>query len=98
MSSARPQVMKNSKGEQVPVVGIDLGTTNSAIGIIDGRVPALLADPDGQFILPSVVHISLNQKIVVGSEAEAAKVAMPARAVSVVKRYMGQDEPLMLVL
>ena len=96
MSSARPQVMKNSKGEQVPVVGIDLGTTNSAIGIIDGRVPALLADPDGQFILPSVVHISLNQKIVVGSEAEAAKVAMPARAVSVVKRYMGQDEPLML--
>ncbi|HHT90701.1 MAG TPA: Hsp70 family protein [Firmicutes bacterium] len=89
--------MQRDQGEQsMPIVGIDLGTTNSAIAVLDGRVPVLLADTNGQYILPSVVHITPQNKIVVGSEAEAAKVAMPARTVSTVKRHMGQDEQLLL--
>lgn len=97
MKSSTPQTAKNSRAEQaIPVVGIDLGTTNSVIGTMDGRVPVLLADEHGQFILPSVVHISPEQKIVVGGEAEAAKVAMPKRTVSTVKRHMGEEEPLSL--
>ena len=80
----------------MPIVGIDLGNHELSNRCSDGRVPVLLADTNGQYILPSVVHITPQNKIVVGSEAEAAKVAMPARTVSTVKRHMGQDEQLLL--
>lgn len=75
-----------------PIVGIDLGTTNSAVAYIRGGKPVIIPSPRGEHIIPSVVLIDLRDKAVVGKDARAALVAMPERTVAAVKRKMGSDE------
>ncbi len=77
-----------------PIVGIDLGTTNSAIAYIQGGRPEIISSPGGDRIIPSVVMINLDGEVVVGEEARASLVAMPDRTVAAVKRKMGTDERL----
>ena len=51
------------------IVGIDLGTTNSLIAVVDGGKPVCLPDAQGDAIVPSVVHYAADGSIVVGAEA-----------------------------
>ena len=73
------------------IVGIDLGTTNSAIGaVIDGD-PSLIPNALGEVLTPSVVGIDPKGTIVVGAEAAELQVTQPERCASLFKRAMGTD-------
>jgi molecular chaperone DnaK len=71
------------------IVGIDLGTTNSLIGVMDAGFPILLADKNGARLVPSVVHFPKHGDPVVGREATRMRVLDPKRTVYSVKRLMG---------
>jgi molecular chaperone DnaK len=76
------------------ILGIDLGTTNSAVGVVDSGFPILLADEDGKRITPSAVWIGRDGPVEVGAKALRRRVAEPGRVITSVKRLMGrrQDE------
>ena len=71
-------------------VGIDLGTTHSAIGVVDSGFPILLADPDGRRILPSAVWYGPSGEIETGRAALRRRALDPDRVVTSVKRLMGR--------
>jgi len=77
-----------------PIVGIDLGTTNSAVAIISHGKPEIIPSPTGQRIIPSVVLIDINGQVLVGDLARASMVAMPDRVIAAVKRKMGSKESI----
>ncbi|WP_235885895.1 Hsp70 family protein [Paenibacillus cymbidii] len=79
-----------------PIVGIDLGTTNSAVAYIRNGKPEIIASPRGERIIPSVVLIDPQGKVVVGEDARASLVAMPDRTIAAVKRKMGAEERIPL--
>jgi molecular chaperone DnaK len=72
------------------IAGIDLGTTNSLIGVYESGFPTLLADPDGNRLTPSVVHYREDGSILVGSEARRMQGLHPDRTISSVKRLIGR--------
>ncbi len=71
------------------IAGIDLGTTNSLIGVYESGFPTLLADPDGNRLTPSVVHYMADGSILVGREARRMQGLHPDRTISSVKRLIG---------
>jgi molecular chaperone DnaK len=72
------------------IAGIDLGTTNSLIGVYDSGFPTLLADSEGKRFIPSVVHYGEQGKILVGHEARRMEALHPDRTVASVKRLIGR--------
>ena len=52
-----PRGIDNSFGRMSKIVGIDLGTTNSLVAVVDSGIPYVIADSDGQRLTPSVVHV-----------------------------------------
>ncbi|ABO51617.1 Heat shock protein 70 [Desulforamulus reducens MI-1] len=77
-----------------PIVGIDLGTTNSAVAYIHNSKPEIIPSPQSKHIIPSVVLLDPEGKVVVGEDARAALIAMPDRTVAAVKRKIGSQEPI----
>ena len=73
-----------------PIVGIDLGTTNSLIGVMDAGFPILIADADGERLTPSVVHFPADGEPVVGHAASRMRVVAPGGTVYSIKRFMGR--------
>jgi molecular chaperone DnaK (HSP70) len=73
-----------------PIVGIDLGTTNSLVAVCDAAGPRVLPDADGHALLPSVVRFEVGAPPVVGRDARAAAVEHPVDTVSSAKRFMGR--------
>lgn len=73
------------------IAGIDLGTTNSLIGVMESGFPVLLADADGQRLTPSVVHYPLEPAAspLVGAAAARMRALEPARTVHSIKRFIG---------
>src|SRR5437763_955360 len=71
------------------IVGIDLGTTNSLIGIMEAGFPLLLADENGERLTPSVVHIPENGQTLVGRPAARMRALAPEATVYSVKRLIG---------
>ncbi|MEY2480953.1 MAG: molecular chaperone DnaK [Verrucomicrobiota bacterium] len=71
------------------IVGIDLGTTNSLIGIMDAGFPILLADKNGARLTPSVVYFPEEGEPLVGAPAARMRALKPDRTVSSIKRLMG---------
>ena len=71
------------------IVGIDLGTTNSAVAVVDAGFPCLIADRSGRRITPSVVGYREEEPLV-GEEARRGRNAAPESTVSSVKRFMGR--------
>ena len=74
------------------IVGIDLGTTNSEVAIIEDGQPVVIGDKDGRQIIPSVVGVSPTGEILTGIEARNQYVVAPERTVRSVKRKMGTKE------
>ncbi len=77
------------------IIGIDLGTTNSCIAIIEGGDPAVLANSEGARTTPSVVAIAENGERLVGQIARRQAVTNPENTVFAVKRLIGRrfDDP-----
>jgi molecular chaperone DnaK len=74
------------------IMGIDLGTTNSEVAIIENGQPAVISDADGLQIIPSVVGISPTGEVLVGIEARNQYIVAPERTVRSIKRKMGTKE------
>ena len=72
------------------IAGIDLGTTNSLIGVMDAGFPVLLADSDGERLTPSVVHFPATGEPLVGRAAARMRALDPAHTVYSIKRFMGR--------
>lgn len=72
------------------IAGIDLGTTNSLIGVYESGFPTLLADINGNRLTPSVVHYAADGSVLVGREAHRMQALHPAETLSSVKRLMGR--------
>jgi molecular chaperone DnaK len=71
------------------IVGIDLGTTNSLIGIMEAGFPILLADANGERLTPSVVHFPATGEPLVGRQAVRIRALSPADTVYSAKRFVG---------
>jgi molecular chaperone DnaK len=72
------------------IVGIDLGTTNSLIGLMDSGFPVLIADKEGSRLTPSVIYFPEKGNPIVGSLAHRMRVLEPERTVYSVKRLIGR--------
>ncbi len=72
-------------------VGIDLGTTNSAVAVLEGGEPTIIANAEGGRTTPSVVAFSKNGEVLVGEIAKRQAVTNVDRTIRSVKRHMGTD-------
>src|SRR5438034_10847905 len=72
-------------------VGIDLGTTNSVIAVLEGGEPVVVPNAEGSRTTPSVVGFSKTGEIVVGEVAKRQAITNPDRTVRSIKREMGRD-------
>jgi len=72
------------------IAGIDLGTTNSLIGVMEAGFPILLADSNGDRLTPSVVHFPASGPPLVGAPACRIRALDPANTISSIKRFMGR--------
>ena len=72
-------------------VGIDLGTTNSAIAVLEGGEPTIIPNAEGSCTTPSVVAFSKTGEVLVGEIAKRQAVTNVDRTISSVKRHMGTD-------
>ncbi|WP_020396519.1 molecular chaperone HscC [Thiolinea disciformis] len=78
------------------IIGIDLGTTNSAAAIWQNGQAELIPNRLNEYLTPSVVHISQDGKVLVGRAAQERLLTHPNATASVFKRYMGTDRQLTL--
>jgi molecular chaperone DnaK len=74
-----------------PVVGIDLGTTNSVIAVMEGGVPTVIPNAEGSRTTPSVVAFTKTGERLVGQLAKRQAIVNPERTIASIKRYMGTD-------
>ncbi|HWT54941.1 MAG TPA: molecular chaperone HscC [Rhodocyclaceae bacterium] len=73
------------------IVGIDLGTTNSLVGVYGGDGARLIANPLGELLTPSVVSVDEDGNVLVGRAARDRLVTAPTETVASFKRWMGTD-------
>ena len=73
-------------------VGIDLGTTNSVVSVLEAGEPAVIPNAEGSRTTPSVVGFSKNGEILVGEVAKRQAITNPDRTVRSVKRHMGAKD------
>ena len=73
------------------VIGIDLGTTNSCVAVMEGGEPVVIPNPEGARTTPSVVAFQKDGQRIVGQVAKRQAVANPDRTVISIKRHMGSD-------
>lgn len=73
------------------VIGIDLGTTNSVVSVIEGGEPTVITNPEGSRITPSVVGFTKDGQRLVGQLAKRQAVSNPDRTISSIKRHMGES-------
>ncbi|MEA5067776.1 MAG: molecular chaperone DnaK [Christensenellaceae bacterium] len=73
------------------IIGIDLGTTNSCVAVMEGSEPTVIPNPEGSRTTPSVVGFAKNGERLVGQVAKRQAVTNPDRTISSIKREMGTD-------
>ncbi len=73
------------------VIGIDLGTTNSCVAVMEGGEPAVITNPEGARTTPSVVGFTKTGERLVGQLAKRQAVSNPDRTFASIKRHMGTD-------
>ena len=84
------------------IIGIDLGTTNSVVAVIEGGEPTVVANPEGSRLTPSVVAFAKSDERLVGQVAKRQAVTNPENTVFSIKRFMGRrfdevDEEMTMV-
>ena len=73
------------------IIGIDLGTTNSCVAVMEGGEPVVIANPEGMRTTPSVVGFSKNGERLIGQVAKRQAITNPEGTVASIKREMGSD-------
>lgn len=74
------------------VIGIDLGTTNSVVSVMEGGEPTVITNPEGSRITPSVVGFTKDGQRLIGQLARRQAVSNPDRTISSIKRHMGEKD------
>lgn len=77
-----------TSGEKI--IGIDLGTTNSVVAVVEGGVPTVIPNPEGNRLTPSVVAYVDGAETHVGEPARRQAVTNPTRTIQSIKRFMGR--------
>ncbi len=72
------------------IIGIDLGTTNSVVAVMEGGEPTVIASAEGERLVPSVVAVNKNGERLVGRVARNQAVVNPENTVFSIKRFMGR--------
>jgi molecular chaperone DnaK len=72
------------------IVGIDLGTTNSLVAIVEDGTPRVIADSDGHRLVPSVIYFDEAGETLVGNRAKEKMVDNPRNTIFSIKRFMGK--------
>ena len=72
------------------IIGIDLGTTNSCVAVMEGNEPVVIANSEGHRTTPSVVAFTDNGERKVGEPAKRQAITNPLRTVYSIKRFMGE--------
>ena len=72
------------------IIGIDLGTTNSVVAIMEGREPKVITNEEGSRITPSVVGFTKDAERLVGHVAKRQAITNPERTIYSIKRFMGR--------
>ena len=73
------------------IVGIDLGTTNSVVAVLENGEPVVIANAEGSRTTPSVVAFNKNKERIVGQAARRQAVVNPENTVFSIKRLMGKS-------
>ena len=73
------------------IIGIDLGTTNSCVSVIEGGEPVVIANAEGARTTPSVVAFSKDGERMVGNVAKRQAITNPEKTINSIKRHMGSD-------
>lgn len=73
------------------IIGIDLGTTNSCVAVMEGSEPVVIANSEGRRTTPSVVGFIENGERKVGDPAKRQAITNPQNTVSSIKRFMGES-------
>ena len=73
------------------IIGIDLGTTNSCVAVMEGGTFTIIPNSDGARTTPSVVNIKDNGEVIVGEIAKRQAITQPESTVSSIKTHMGED-------
>ncbi|MBT7616828.1 MAG: Hsp70 family protein, partial [Calditrichaeota bacterium] len=71
------------------IIGIDLGTTNSCVAVMEGGQPTVIPNPEGARTTPSVVAFSKSDERLVGGSAKRQAVTNPKKTIHSIKRFMG---------
>jgi molecular chaperone DnaK len=72
------------------IIGIDLGTTNSCVAVMEGKEPKVLTNEEGARTTPSVVAFSKEDEVLVGQVAKRQAITNPERTIYSIKRFMGR--------
>ena len=72
------------------IVGIDLGTTNSLVAIVENGTPRIIAGRDGNALVPSVIYFDQGGEVLVGNPAKQQLVEKPQNTIFSIKRFMGK--------
>lgn len=89
LNSSRPELTPALSTSSF-ILGIDLGTTNSLVGVVDSGFPILLADESGSRLTPSAVNYAADGQVLVGAAALRKRGLEPQRTVTSVKRLIGR--------
>ena len=73
------------------VIGIDLGTTNSCVAVLEGGEPTVITNSEGMRTTPSVVSFTKSGERLVGETAKRIAITEPEGTVASIKRHMGED-------
>src|SRR5262252_7153791 len=73
------------------IIGIDLGTTNSCVAVMEGNEPVVIANDEGRRTTPSVVAVFLKKERKVGDPAKRQAITNPVNTIMSVKRFMGRQ-------
>ena len=74
------------------VIGIDLGTTNSVVSVMEGGEPVVITNPEGSRLTPSVVGFTKDGQRLIGQLAKRQAVSNPDRTIRSIKRHMGETD------
>ncbi|HEX2462196.1 MAG TPA: Hsp70 family protein, partial [Vicinamibacterales bacterium] len=72
------------------VIGIDLGTTNSVVAVMEGDEPVVIPNQEGSRVTPSVVAFAKDGEVLVGQVAKRQAITNPENTIFSIKRFMGR--------
>src|SRR5689334_15671389 len=90
-TGTRRRIPHGGSTHMARAVGIDLGTTNSVVAVLEGGEPTVIANAEGARTTPSVVAFAKSGEVLVGEVAKRQAVTNVDRTIRSVKRHMGTD-------